>query len=152
MPHIRAGWRKCRECKEGFRPRTTGGLPQKYCSAQCGTNRRKRLARGVSKHPADYLNGEQVTEIIALFETGRWTFQMLADRYQRHKGHIWRIVQQISGEYHFVGYKRTCRVCGKEFTAPRDPAYYCSRFCRHEHYNAAYRARMEARRAQAVSS
>lgn len=147
MPRIRAGWRTCKECKEGFRPRTSGGRRQKYCSSECGNNRRTRLRRGVSKRPADYLNGEQVTEIIALFETGLWTFQMLAEKYSRSRGQMWKVVQQISGEYHFVGYKRTCRVCGGEFTATRDPAYYCSKFCRQERYIEVYRARQAEKRA-----
>lgn len=151
MSHIRDGWRMCKECKEGFRPRTSGGRRQKYCSSECGNNRRTRLRRGGSKRPSDYLNGEQVTEIIALFETGLWTFQMLAEKYGRSRGQIWKVVQQISGEYHPVAYQRTCRMCGKAFTATRDPAYYCSLFCKREQRNAVCRAQTQARRAERVS-
>lgn len=119
---LRPGWKRCPQCQCIYLPAPRRrGAEQKFCSKECRVrNRNFRL------HPTRHeLDGQDYAEIIALFESGEWSYGQLAEKYHKTHRMIWSIVNVISGEYHPVQLKRTCLWCGKDFIATMSRQQYC---------------------------
>lgn len=119
---IPAGWRKCPECHSRFRLRSAYPY-QKYCNTLCRNAYRRHHTLGQRK---GRLDGTDYALIIAMFESGYWTYDELAGRFRCSKMWVWRIINEMSGQYHGPEYKRKCEYCGADFIGHTSVARYCA--------------------------